>query len=105
MWPLPRTTYLYVVSSSNAIGPRACRRLVLMPISAPNPNSPPSLKRVEAFQITADESTSRGKINGAEKGQSVRFLFRDNRIAMVGSVGLNVFHCLFQRIDDSNRQD
>jgi hypothetical protein len=28
-----------------------------MPISAPNPNSPPSVNRVEAFTITAAEST------------------------------------------------
>jgi hypothetical protein len=59
--PLPRTMYLYVVNSSSAMGPRAWSRLVLMPISAPKPNSPPSLKRVEAFQNTADESTWRKK--------------------------------------------
>jgi hypothetical protein len=29
-----------------------------MPTSAPKPNSPPSVKRVEAFTITVDESTS-----------------------------------------------
>src|SRR5262249_44458529 len=37
--PLPWITYLYVVSSRSPIGPRACRRLVEMPTSAPNPNS------------------------------------------------------------------
>jgi hypothetical protein len=37
--PLPDTTYLYVVSSRSPIGPRACRRLVEMPTSAPKPNS------------------------------------------------------------------
>ena len=42
VWPLPRTTYLKVVSCSSATGPRACSRLVEMPISAPIPNSPPS---------------------------------------------------------------
>ena len=40
--PEPRTSHLYVVSPSKATGPRACRRPVAMPISAPNPNSPPS---------------------------------------------------------------
>ena len=38
------------VSSSRANGPRQCSFCVLMPISAPKPNSPPSVKRVEAFQ-------------------------------------------------------
>ena len=31
---------------------------VLIPISAPNPNSPPSVNRVLAFQYTVAESTS-----------------------------------------------
>ena len=39
IWPLPWITYLYVVSSRSPIGPRACRRLVEMPTSAPKPNS------------------------------------------------------------------
>ncbi len=39
IWPLPLITYLYVVSSRRPIGPRACRRLVEMPTSAPKPNS------------------------------------------------------------------
>lgn len=47
--PLPRMTYLYVVSSRRPIGPRACKRLVEMPTSAPKPNSYPSVKRVEAL--------------------------------------------------------
>ena len=49
IWPFPRTTYLYVVSSSKPIGPRACSFWVEMPISQPRPNSPPSVKRVEAL--------------------------------------------------------
>jgi hypothetical protein len=44
-------------NSSNAMGPRACNFCVLMPISAPRPNSKPSVKRVLAFQYTAAEST------------------------------------------------
>lgn len=41
-WPSPRTTYLNVVNCSTPTGPRACRRPVAIPISAPMPNSPPS---------------------------------------------------------------
>ena len=32
-----------------------------IPVSAPNPNSKPSVKRVEAFTYTVAESTSRSK--------------------------------------------
>ena len=45
-WPSPVTTYLVEVISGSPIGPRACSFWVLMPISAPNPNSPPSVNRV-----------------------------------------------------------
>ena len=37
-------------------GPRAWNLSVLMPISAPRPNSPPSLNRVLALTITAELS-------------------------------------------------
>jgi len=37
--PVPRTTYLYVVRSRSPIGPRACNLSVLIPTSAPKPNS------------------------------------------------------------------
>ena len=40
----------------NPIGPRAWSFCVEMPISAPKPNSPPSVKRVEAFTMIAAES-------------------------------------------------
>ena len=40
---------------------RACSFWVEMPTSAPNPNSPPSVKRVEAFAMTTAESTSARK--------------------------------------------
>ena len=43
IWPSPSTTHLVVVSSGSAIGPRACSFWVEMPISAPKPNSPPSV--------------------------------------------------------------
>jgi len=49
VWPVPRATYLYVVSSRNPIGPRACSFWVELPISAPIPNSKPSVKRVDAL--------------------------------------------------------
>src|SRR2546429_439924 len=56
-WPEPYTTNLYVVSSGRAMGPRACSFWVEMPISAPMPNSPPSVNRVDAFTRTAAAST------------------------------------------------
>ncbi len=48
-WPAPSTRYLNVHSSRRPIGPRACSFWVELPISAPIPNSPPSVKRVEAL--------------------------------------------------------
>src|SRR5205085_7603044 len=57
--PSPRTTYFVVVSSRRPMGPRACSFWVLMPISAPKPNSSPSVKRVDALTTTAAASTSR----------------------------------------------
>src|SRR5690606_18920430 len=59
VWPSPRTTNFVVVSCSSPMGPRAWSFWVEMPISAPNPNSSPSTKRVEAFTRTAAASTSR----------------------------------------------
>ena len=40
------------------MGPLACSLLVDIATSAPSPNSPPSLKRDEAFAKTADASAS-----------------------------------------------
>jgi len=48
--PFPTTSNLVEVSSASAKGPRQCSFWVLIPISAPKPNSAPSEKRVEAFQ-------------------------------------------------------
>ena len=42
-------TYLVEVKASNPIGPRACNFWVEIPISAPNPNSLPSVNLVDAF--------------------------------------------------------
>src|ERR1700693_4221466 len=60
-WPSPIKTNLVVVSSRTPTGPRACRREVEMPISAPMPNCEPSTRRVEALTRTAAASTSRVK--------------------------------------------
>src|SRR5262245_12641644 len=56
VWPEPRTRYLKVVSCSTPTGPRAWKRPVAMPISAPKPNSPPSANWVEALCSTIAES-------------------------------------------------
>ena len=40
------------------MGPRACSFWVEIPISAPKPNSKPSVNRVEAFSYTQAESIS-----------------------------------------------
>ena len=45
------------VSSRRPIGPRACSFCVELPISAPIPNSKPSVKRVEALTYTHAAST------------------------------------------------
>ncbi len=47
--PFPYTIYFVDVSCFSPIGPLACSFCVLIPISAPKPNSKPSVKRVEAF--------------------------------------------------------
>ena len=47
--PSPQATYFRQVSSRNEIGPRTWSFCVEMPISAPRPNWPPSVNRVEAF--------------------------------------------------------
>ena len=60
------TTYLVLVSSGSPIGPRACSFCVEIPISAPKPNSPPSVNRVEALTITAAESTRDTKRRAAD---------------------------------------
>ena len=49
-WPSPMSTNLLLVSSRRPMGPRAWSFWVEMPISAPSPNSPPSVKRVDALQ-------------------------------------------------------
>ena len=48
--PSPLITYFVVVNSLIPIGPRACNFCVEIPISPPNPNSPPSENLVDAFK-------------------------------------------------------
>ena len=50
--------YFDVVSAVRPIGPRTCSFCVLMPISAPKPNSKPSVNLVEALTYTAAASIS-----------------------------------------------
>ena len=47
--PLPLITYLLVVISSRAMGPRAWSFCVELPSSAPRPNCAPSVKEVGAL--------------------------------------------------------
>ncbi len=49
IWPVPLRMYFVEQSSFRPTGPRAWSFCVEMPISQPKPNSPPSVKRVEAF--------------------------------------------------------
>lgn len=48
--PSPERMNFVDVSAVSPIGPRACNFWVEMPISAPKPNSPPSVNRVDAFE-------------------------------------------------------
>ena len=59
--------YFVLVSSGRPIGPRACSFWVLMPISAPNPNSAPSVKRVEALIITAAVDSAAVLVNASTR--------------------------------------
>lgn len=66
--PSPRTTNLLVVNSRNPMGPNACIFVVLIPISAPSPNCPLSLKRVDVLIMIAELSNDLTKF-------SMEFLF------------------------------
>src|SRR6478672_2013999 len=56
--PSPVTNHFSVTSFSSANGPLACNFCVEMPISAPSPNSAPSVNRVDALAYTTAASTS-----------------------------------------------
>ena len=86
----PRTMYFVVVSSFRATGPRACSREVEIPISAPIPYSPPSVKRVDALTYTAAASTS-----VTNRSAAVGVSGHD-RLRMAGAVGGDVVERLVQ---------
>ena len=77
--PSPSTRYLNVHSSRSPIGPRAWSFWVELPISAPIPNSPPSVKRVEAFTYTHAASTP--ELERARGGR----VARDDRLGVPAS--------------------
>src|SRR6516164_920842 len=97
--PEPCTRYLKVVSCSTPTGPRAWNRPVAMPISAPNPNSPPSANCVEALCSTIAESTSRRNLVACPASSvtmgSVTLDMRDGRIQPIdhpgGYYGIEIF--------------
>ena len=80
------------VSSCKPQGPRAWNLSVLMPISAPRPNSKPSLKRVLALTSTADgidrrrEPPGRGQVVGHDRVGVLRAVAGDvgDRLVQVG---------------------
>src|SRR5665811_1059245 len=72
--PDPVTTYFVLVISGSAIGPRACSFWVEIPISAPNPNSPPSVKRLLALTRTTAASTSATNRSAAVRSVSYTHL-------------------------------
>src|SRR3546814_4718561 len=72
---VPWTCHCEVDSLSSATGPRAWRRHVAIPISAPSPNSPPSANWVEAFHITIAEST-RARNDSATSASSATIVSR-----------------------------
>ena len=93
----PRTCS--VVSSFSPHGPRAWNLSVLMPISAPRPNSPPSLNRVLALTITAALSTR------AVNSPGGRQVAGDDRVGVLRAVAVDVLDRLVERVDDLDRND
>ena len=81
------------------MGPRACSFCVEMPISAPRPKTPPSVKRVEALTYTAAESTSRAKRRAAFKSRG------DDAFAVVAGIAANVLDGLVHAGNDFHRED
>src|SRR5581483_1771080 len=65
MCPAPSIRYLNVHSSRSPIGPRAWSFWVELPISAPIPNSQPSVNRVDALTYTQAASTPSWKARAA----------------------------------------
>ena len=80
-------------------GPRAWNLSVLMPISAPRPNSPPSLNRVLALIITAELSTAAA--NSPGRGQ----VAGHDRVGVLRAVAVDVLDRLVERVDHLDRDD
>ena len=74
------------VSSGSPSGPRACSFCVEMPISAPKPNSPPSVNRVEALTRTAAASTR--FTDGGEFGFGAEIGISTQKLHARGPLGL-----------------
>ena len=98
MWPAPSTRYLNVHSSRRPIGPRAWSFCVELPISAPIPNSPPSVNRVEALTYTQAASTP------SWKARADRVSRGDDRLGMAAAVSVDVSDRLLGRVDDADRE-
>ena len=98
MWPAPSTRYLNVHSSRSPIGPRAWSFCVELPISAPIPNSPPSVNRVEALTYTQAASTP------SWKARAERVSRGHDRLRMAAAVRIDVSDRLLGRIDDADRK-
>ena len=96
MWPAPSTRYLNVHSSRRPIGPRAWSFWVELPISAPIPNSPPSVKRVEALTYTHAASTPSWNAR-ADVGVA-----GDDRLGVAAAVAVDVLDRLVGRVDDAD---
>ena len=81
---------------ASAIGPRAWSFWVELPISAPMPNSPPSVKRVDAFTYTQAASTPPVKASAAPRR-------RHDRLRVPGAVTVDVVDRLLEAVHHLDR--
>src|ERR1022692_651729 len=96
--PVPTISYFEEVSSANANGPQQCSFWVLMPISAPMPNSPPSVKRVEAFQWT-------GGVHFVQELIGPGLIPRDDTVGVGRAVMVDVVDCFPHPVHHPDVQD